>query len=39
MKRYSGGQVDQGEVLNNYCRHITSISRALRSENHVITVI
>ena len=35
--RVDGSQTDQGEVLDDGC-HMTSASRALRSEGHVITV-
>ena len=31
MRRYSRGQTDQGEVLDDYC-HMTSTSETLRSE-------
>ena len=31
MRRYSGGQTDQGEVLDD-CYHVTSASETLRSK-------
>ena len=37
MRRDSGSQTDQGEVLDDCC-HVTSASGTLRSEGHVITI-
>ena len=37
MRRGSGSQTDQGEVLDNCC-HVTSTLGTLRSEGYVITI-
>ena len=39
MRYYGKSQANQDKVLDNYCHHVISALRALRSKGHVIIIV